>query len=127
MQYFLVLQTFSDKFLTKINVWAHNWRQLYSLFAFCDSFEPAVCFSGIGIELECFLIVANGSIGHVLLLALFSQECVFGSQSFQCFVAFGFLLSEHRYFSFLAVNQFQLVPNKSFGEWLLNVVTTVDG
>ena len=88
MQYFLVLQTFSDKFLTKINVWAHNWRQLYSLFAFCDSFEPALCFSGIGIELECFLVVANGSIGHVLLLALFSQECVFGSQSFQCFVAF---------------------------------------
>lgn len=47
--------------------------------------ETAAGISGIGVEFEGLLVVADGGIGHVLMLALTTHDGVFGSEAFQEF------------------------------------------
>ena len=48
--------------------------------------EPAAGVVGVGIEFQRFLVVADGGVGHVLLLALPAQQRVLGSQFLEQFV-----------------------------------------
>ena len=47
--------------------------------------EAAAGVTGIGVEIEGLLVVADGGIGHVLVLALAAHDGVFGGQAFQQF------------------------------------------
>ena len=45
--------------------------------------EAAAGVTGIGIELEGLLVVADGGIGHVLVLALAAHDGIFGGEALQ--------------------------------------------
>ena len=50
-----------------------------------EFFEAAAGVTGIGVELEGLLVVADGGIGHVLMLALTAHDGVFGGKAFKEF------------------------------------------
>ena len=51
-----------------------------------ELFEAAAGIAGIGIEFEGLFVVADGGVGHVLVLALAAHDGIFGSKAFQEFV-----------------------------------------
>ena len=48
-----------------------------------EFFEAAAGVTGIGIELEGLLVVADGGVGHVLVLALAAHDGIFGGEALQ--------------------------------------------
>ena len=53
---------------------------------FLEFFEAAAGVTGIGVELEGFFVVADGSIGHMFVLAFAAHNGVFGGEAFEEFV-----------------------------------------
>ena len=51
-----------------------------------EFFEAAAGVTGIGIEFEGFFVVADGSVGHMFVLALAAHNGVFGGEAFEEFV-----------------------------------------
>ena len=66
-------------------------RRVLSFFSVSDGLflleflEAAAGVTGIGVEFEGLLVVADGGIGHVLVLALAAHDGVFGGQALQQF------------------------------------------
>ena len=52
---------------------------------FLEFIETAAGIACIGVELERLLVVADGGISHVLMLALAAHDGVFGSKAFKEF------------------------------------------
>ena len=52
---------------------------------FLEFFEAAAGIASIGVELEGLLVVADGGIGHVLMLALTAHDGVFSGKAFKEF------------------------------------------
>ena len=51
-----------------------------------EFFEAAAGVTGIGIELEGLLVVADGSVCHMFVLALAAHDGIFGGKAFEEFV-----------------------------------------
>ena len=50
-----------------------------------EFFEASAGVTGIGIELEGLLVVADGGVGHVLVLALAAHDGIFGGEALEEF------------------------------------------
>ena len=82
---------------------------------------------GIGVEFEGLLVVADGGIGHALLLALLAQQGVFGGQTFERLFALGLLGLQGLNLDTLTVDDLQFATDVAQGDGLLQVVAAVDG
>ena len=51
-----------------------------------EFFEAAAGVTGIGVEFEGLLVVADGGVGHVFVLALAAHDGIFGGKAFEEFV-----------------------------------------
>ena len=55
--------------------------KFYGGFLLLEFFEAAAGVTGIGVELEGLLVVADGGVGHVLVLALAAHDGIFGGEA----------------------------------------------
>ena len=117
---------FMDKRLLCFIILINECYQV-SIFLFLQFLQPPFGITCIGIEFQCLLIVADGGIGHMLMLTFPSEDGVFGRQTFQLFVLRVYLIFQLGELRLLTIDDLQFSTDEEFDMWLFNIVTTMDG